>query len=234
MRRHTLVLSTLALLGLAGTALAQTLPALTIDAPATTVEIPAEPTLTLTLAAPTEVLFDAISTDGDAQLRVLHDGSFVAEDGDSGDGTNARLSAFLAAGTYQVVAYDYQYRATTVNLSAVTAPPIASAATLAPGAPATAIATPAGDWGRAASTEVALHVATAGSYTLTADTSDSTCSPEITVISGNQVQGWVISASSTGHAASDARALTAGDYTLRIRNWNGRACAMTVTVTPAS
>jgi hypothetical protein len=44
----------------------------------------------------------------------------------------------------------------------------------------------------------------------------------------------VISAPSTGQPASDARALTAGHYTLRIRSWNGHACPMTVTATPAS
>lgn len=233
MRRHTIMLCTLALVGFAGTALAQALPTLTAGAPATNAEIAAEPSMTLTLAAPTEVVFDAISTDGDAQLRITHDGSFVAEDGDSGEGTNARLAQFLAAGTYQVTVYDYQYRAIAATVTAATAPAMVAAATIAPGAPATTIVTPEGDWQRAATSEVSLTIATPGNYTLTADTTDEHCSPEILTVLNNQVEGWAISSSGSGHPATAVRALQAGTYSLRIRNWSGHACSMTVTATPA-
>lgn len=235
MRRHWMPLIAIALIGLAGTALAQTLPALTAGAPAVTGTVVADPSMTLTIATPQEVIIDAIASDStrDAQLRLMHDGSYVADDSDSGEGTNARLAHFLAPGTYQVVVWDYQYRAMTATVQAVPATPFVPVATIAPGAPPTTITTPEGDWSRAASVEVAVTVAAPGNYTLTATPSDATCSPEITVIHDMAVEGYTISGTGSGTPATANRAFVAGNYTLRIRNWWGHTCAMTVTVAPA-
>jgi hypothetical protein len=224
----------IALIGLGGTALAQTYPALTAGAPAVTGQVPADPSLTLTIDTAQEVIIDAVSTnDTDAQIRLMHDGSYVADDSDSGEGTNARLAQFLAPGTYQVVVWEYQYRAMAANVTAVTAPAFVPVATIAPGAPATAISTPEGDWQRAASVEVALAVAAPGNYTITATPGDAQCSPEIMVIHDMAVDGYTISGTGSGTPATAVRPLVAGGYTLRIRNWWGHTCNMTLTVAPA-
>ncbi len=234
MRKIGTTLIATALLGLAGTAIAQALPALTAGAPASSGQIAADPSLTLTIDTPQEVIIDAIAEGGmDAQLRLMHDGSYVADDSDSGEGTNARLAAFLAPGTYQVIVYEYQYRAMTASVQVTAAPAFTPVATIAPGAPATSINTPEGDWSRASSVEVALNVATPGNYTITATPSDEHCSPEIQVIRNMEVEGYTISNSGSGTAATAERALVAGAYTLRIRNWWGHACPMSVTVAPA-
>jgi hypothetical protein len=235
MRRTFMPLVVLALVGLAGTALAQALPALTAGAPAVTGQVAADPSLTLTIATPQEIIIDAIATDGgDAQIRLMRDGSYVADDSDSGEGTNARLAQFVSPGTYQIVVWEYQYRAMAANVQVTAAPAFTPVATIAPGAPATSISTPEGDWSRAASVEVALTVASPGNYTLTATPGDAQCSPEITVIHDTAVDGWTISGSGSGTPATAERALVTGNYTLRIRNWWGHACPMTVTVAPAS
>jgi hypothetical protein len=230
MRRTLTWLSIAALLGVGGTALAQALPALTAGAPPSDGTIAPDPALTLHVAEPSEIIIDAVATGVDAQLRLMHDGSFVAEDSDSGDGVNARLDQFLAPGDYQVIVYEYQYRAMSASVSAAVAPPMTPVATITPGATAAAIQTPEGDWARAASVEVGLDVATAGDYRLTAASTDAQCSPEITVIQNHAVQGFTIT-SSSGQPASDTRTLGAGHYTLRIRNWWNHPCAMSVTVT---
>jgi hypothetical protein len=225
----------LALVGLAGTALAQALPALTAGAPAVTGQVVADPSLTLTIDTPQEIIIDATATDGnDAQLRLLRDGSYVADDSDSGEGTNARLAQFVSPGTYQIVVWEYQYRAMAANVQVTAAPAFTPVATIAPGAPATSISTPEGDWSRAASVEVALTVASPGNYTITATPGDAQCSPEITVIRAMATEGYTISGSGSGTPATAERALVAGDYTLRIRNWWGHVCNMTVAVAPAS
>lgn len=239
MRRHWMPLIAIALIGLAGTALAQTYPTLTAGAPAVTGQVQADPSLTLTITTPQEIIIDAIAADPtrDAQLRLMRDGSYIADDSDSGDGTNARLAQFVSPGTYQVIVYEYQYRAMSATVQATVAPPFTPVATIAPGAPPTSITTPEGDWSRAASVEVAVTVATPGSYVLTAmpgtTPSDSMCSPEITVIHDMAVDGYTISNSGSGTPATATRELAAGNYTLRIRNWFGHTCPMTVTVAPA-
>jgi hypothetical protein len=233
MRRFGIPLCALALLALGGTALAQALPTLTAGAPPSAGNIVADPALTLTITEPTEVIFDAVATGVDAQLRLTRDGSYVAEDSDSGEGTNARLAQFLAPGTYSLIVYEYQYRAMTATVTAVVAPAMTAAATIATGAPPATIVTPEGDWARAATSEVALTVATPGNYTLTAATTDTACSPEIVVVHDHAVDGWAITAPGSGQPATAVRALQAGSYALRIRNWYGHACAMTVTAAPA-
>ncbi len=234
MRRTFSPLLALALTGLAGTALAQTLPALTVGAPPATGAVAADPSLTLTVDAAQEIIVDAIATDGgDAQIRLMRDGSYVADDSDSGDGTNARLAWFVAPGTYQIVVWEYQYRAMAANVQVTAAPAFTPVATIAPGAPPAAISTPEGDWSRAASVEVALSVATPGNYAITAIPGDAQCSPEISVIHDMAVEGYAISGTGSGTPATAERALVAGSYTLRIRNWWGHACPMTLTVAPA-
>ncbi|MFO0686057.1 MAG: hypothetical protein U0234_28610 [Sandaracinus sp.] len=235
MKKIGTMLVAMALVGLAGTALAQALPALTAGAPASAGQIAADPSLTLTIDTPQEVIIDAIAQGGmDAQLRLMHDGSYVADDSDSGDGTNARLAAFLAPGTYQIITYEYQYRPMTATVQVTQAPAFTPVATIAPGAAPAAISTPEGDWSRASSVEVALNVASPGNYTITAATSDEHCSPEIQVIRNMEVEGYTISNSGSGTPATAERALVAGNYTLRIRNWWGHSCPMTVSVAPAS
>lgn len=219
MRRSWMLLTVLALSGVAATVWAQTDPVLTPGAPPATATIAAEPRMTLTITEPTEVIIDAVAAGFDSQIRLERGGSYVAEDGDSGDGTNARLVSFLAPGTYDVVVYDYLYRAMTASVTATVATPMTPVATIAPGAPPTTVVSVEGDYARAASVEVALTVAAPGNHLLTLTTADSGCSPEITVIQANAVVGSVIQAPMSGQPATDTRALTAGAYTLRIRNW---------------
>jgi hypothetical protein len=238
MRRPWTLITALALVGGAATVVAQTAPALTPGAPPVEAAIAAEPNLTLTIAAPTEVIFDATATGADAQLRLEQNGTYIAEDSDSGDGTNARLARFLTPGTYNVIVWEYQYNAMTASVSATTAPAMTPVATIATGAPPTTVVSLEGDYARAASVEVALTVAAAGSFVLTATpTPDPSaviqCSPEITIIQNNAVVGDVISAPSSGQPATATRPLAAGTYTLRMRSWWNHACTMTLTVNPA-
>lgn len=54
------------------------------------------------------------------------------------------------------------------------------------------------------------------------------------MIRNMEVEGYTISNSGSGTPATAERALVAGNYTLRIRNWWGHSCPMTVSVAPAS
>jgi hypothetical protein len=103
-------------------------------------------------------------------------------------------------------------------------------ATIAPGATATVVHAPAGDGARAASVELTLNVAAAGTYRIDVVSSDGSVDPELSLI---QHAALVASDSDSGDGtnAQLVRALTPGAYTLRVRDWSNRAAALTVTVT---
>jgi hypothetical protein len=206
---------------------------LTIGAPAVTVTVAAAPRWTFTVAAPGEFQFDAIGMPADAQLSLLDsNGWAVTSDGDSGDALNARLAAFLAPGTYTVRVNEYNHAAATVQVSVTQLAPMTPVATIAPGAPPTTVTTPAGDWDRPSSAEVAITITTPGNYRINAAATNSTmCTSRIELIQNNAS----ITSNSYGGPDSSAQidqAMTPGTYTLRIRDTIYRACTHSVTVVP--
>ncbi len=224
----------LVLLALTGTALAQTAGALTMDA-AQSAHIAAQPSVTLTIDRPQEIIVDAIATDDrDAELRLMQGETIVADDSDSGDGTNARIAQFVAPGSYQVIVWERQHREMTSSVQVTAAPPLTPVATMAADGAATTVTTLEGDWARAASVEVTLNVASAGNYVITGTPAEPDCSPELTFIRGMRVDGAPIVGTGSGAAATATRALDAGTYTLRVRNWWGHARHVALAVTPAA
>lgn len=223
------------LLALTGTALAQAVPALTTEAPQTA-HIAAEPSLTLTIDAPQEIVIDAIasSDDRDAELRLMQGETIVADDSDSGEGTHARLAQFVAPGTYQVIVWERQYREMTSSIQVVAAPAMTPVATIAADGTSTAVTTPEGDWARAASVEVTLSVPTDGNYVITGTPSEQDCSPELTLIRQMRIEGAPLVGAGSGAVATATRALSAGTYTLRVRNWWGHARSVALAVAPAA
>jgi hypothetical protein len=210
----------------AAVAVAQTLPALTIGAPPTTVTAPAAPSLTLTLPAAAEVQLDAMGAPMDAQLLLMQGDSLITQDSDSGEGVDARIVTFLAPGTYQARVMEWRGRAMSARVQAQILPPMTPAARLAPGAPPTVIQTPQGDSPRAASAEATLTVAAPGNYRLDATSSGDA---ELMIIQNAAI---VAQDSDTGEGtnAQITRQLAPGVYTLRVRDYGNRASAITVTV----
>lgn len=227
-QRWTAPLTLLSLSGFAAVAVAQTLPAITVGAPPSPITVPAAPSLTLTLPAAAEVQIDAMGSPMDAQLLLFQSGSYIAEDSDSGEGTDARIVRFLPPGSYEVRLVEWRGRAMSARVQALILPPMTPAASIAPGAPPAVVQTPQGDSPRAASAEVTLNVATAGNYRLDAV---STGDAELMIIQANAI---VAQDSDTGEGtnAQIVRQLAAGAYTLRVRDYGNRASAITVTVVP--
>jgi hypothetical protein len=206
---------------------------ITLGAPAVTVTSVAAPRWTFVVATAGEYQFDATGMPQDAQLSILNsDGWTSASDGDSGPGLDARVAAFLAPGTYTIRVNEYNHAAAAITVAATALTAMTPAATIAPGAPPTTVTTPAGDWDRAASSEVAITIETPGSYRLSAAATDTTlCTPYITLIQNNAV----LTSNSYGgpnNSAQIDQQLTAGTYTLRLRDSSYRACTQTVTVAP--
>lgn len=222
-----------ALLGAGGTALSQVggPTPITPGAPPSNASVPASPSLTLTLAAPTEVQIDAVSTNGtDAQLVLLSGESVLVEDGDSGDGVNARIVTFLAPGTYAVQVWEWHHNAMTATVAAMALPPLTPAAAIAPGAPPAVVNTPASDNNRGASAEVTLTIAAAGNYTIDA------VSPGFDaqlVLIQNSAEVGRDSDSGGNNNARWTGPLTPGTYGVRVYDWLNRAAPITVTVAPA-
>lgn len=215
--------------GAAPTAQAANPTTLAIGAPAVSITAVAAPRWSFTVAAPGEYQFDAVGNPADAQLTILNDmGWAVASDSDSGDGLDARLATFLAPGTYEVRVHEFNHAGATVHVSAQQLTPMTPVATIAPGAPPTTVSTPAGDWDRPASAEVALTIAAPGNYRLNAR-GDSSCTSYMTLIHDNAV----VTTNSYGgpdQSAQIDQQLEAGTYTIRLRDTIERACTHTLTV----
>ena len=205
---------------------------LTVGAPAVTVTVAEAPRWAFTVAAPNEYQFDAIGMPQDAQLAVLDsNGWTLASDGDSGDGLNARLATFLQPGTYTVRVNEYNHVAASVQVSATPLAPMTPVASIAPGAPPTTVVSPAADWDRPSSVELAITIATPGNYRINATQSNDQCTSRIELIQNNAS----ITSNSYGGPNSSAQidqALQAGTYTLRVRDTIYRACTHSVTVVP--
>jgi hypothetical protein len=70
----------------------------------------------LTIATPGNYRLDATSS-GDAELMIIQAGAIVAQDSDSGDGTNAQITRQLAPGTYTLRVRDYGNRASAITVT---------------------------------------------------------------------------------------------------------------------
>jgi hypothetical protein len=214
-----------------GTALSQAGLAITAGGPPVTASVPAAPTLTLTIATPSEVQIDATSTGADAQL-VLTGPGVTVEDSDGGDGVNARIITFLAPGTYEVQVWEWRGGAMTANVAAMVLPPLTAAATITPGAPPAPVTAPAGDSNRASSAEVTVTIATAGNYTIDAVGPATGCDSQLVIVRDNAEVGRD-SDSGDENNARWTGPLTPGTYGVRVYDWINRACAINVSVTPA-
>ena len=227
-KRAVIVLVALGLAA-AGTAAAQTaLAPIAEGAPPSTLQVPAAPSATLTIAQPTEVQIDAMGAPMDAQLYLYSNGSLVTQDGDSGDGVDARIVTFLMPGTYEARVSEWQGRPMTVRVSAQQLAPMTPVASIAPGAPPAVVNAPQGDSARNASVEITLTIAAPGNYRIDATDPSGQFDPELMLIQGSQLLQQD-SDSGGNRAAQIVRQLTPGTYTLRVRDWINRACAITVT-----
>jgi hypothetical protein len=206
--------------------------AITVGAAPITVSTTAAPRWTFAVAAPGEYQFDAVGMPADAQLTLLDDNGWtVSSDSDSGDGLNARLATFLAAGSYTVRVNEYNHAAATVQVSVTQPAAFTPVATIAPGAPPTTVTTPSADWDRPSSAEVTINVAAAGRYRINAAATDgSMCTSRIELIQN----AASINSNSYGGPDSSAQLevdMSPGAYTLRVRDTIYRACTHSVTVT---
>ncbi len=95
---------------------------LTLGAPAT-VNIPAGDGpaghihLNLAITAPGPYTCDAISDGHDAQMAIIEAGNVLAQDSDSGEGTNARLTRDLTPGAYQIRLWEWLHRETQITVT---------------------------------------------------------------------------------------------------------------------
>ena len=205
--------------------------ALALGAPPITLQVPALPGYTLTVAQPGELQIDAIGAPMDAQLWLTQNGSIVTQDSDSGDGVNARIVAFVNPGTYEIHVGEWQLRPMTAQVQVQRLLPMTAVASIAPGAPPAVVNAPQGDSARNASVELTLTVAAPGNYRIDVTDPSGQFDPELMLIqNGALIQQD--SDSGGNRAAQITRQLAPGTYTLRVRDWINRAAAISVSVTP--
>lgn len=217
-------------LALAGTslALAQGLPAISVGAPAEALSLRAVAGLPLTIAEAGEYQIDALGGPRDAQLLVSSNGEVIAADDDSGEGTDARIIAFLAAGSYEVHVTERGGRAMTARVTAAEAPARVALRSVTPGAGLITVEVPAGASPREASVDVTLTIATAGRYRIDVAAAHA-LDAEVELISGRAL----LQADSSSGGLTNAqiiRELAPGEYTLRVRDAENRAGPLTINV----
>jgi hypothetical protein len=179
---------------------------------------------------PGEYQIDATGTP-DVQLLVLQGDRVVAEDSDSGEGTNARVVAFLAPGSYEARVFEWRGRALSGATQATALDLLSPAGAIAPNGAAQTVSTPAGEYRRAASAELTLDIATASNYRIDATTpSDAGRDAELLI----HRDGVVVAEDSDSGDANNAqivRQLEPGQYRVRVRDWVNRQAQISVTVT---
>jgi hypothetical protein len=199
-------------------------------APPSVIEVPAAPALTFTVERAAEYQIDGMGTP-DVQLLVLRDGNLVAEDSDSGDGTNARVVAFLAPGAYEARISEWRGRALSGQAQVQALELLAPVGTIAPNGRPQVVEAPAGDMRRAASAELTLDIRQAGNYRIDATTAgDAGRDAELLI----HRDGAVVAEDSDtgeGNNAQITRQLEPGQYRVRVRDWVNRAASISVTVT---
>ncbi len=203
---------------------------LALGAPASTVAVPAVPAFAFTADHPGEYQIDATGTP-DVQLLVVQGDRVVAEDSDSGDGTNARVVAFLAPGAYEARVFEWRGRALTGATQVTALELLTPVGAIAADGTAQTVTAPAGEYRRAASAELTLDVATAGNYRLDATTAtDAGRDAELMI----HRDGVVIAEDSDSGDANNAQithTLEPGQYRVRVRDWVNREAQISVTVT---
>ncbi len=216
-----------AALGGATLALAQALPPIAVDAPAQTLHVPEAPGAPFTIETAGEYQLDAASTELDVELAIVREDAIVASDSDSGDGTDARLTTFLAPGAYEAVVTERSGRATRATIRLAALPPRESAASIAPGGRAATVTVPESELARDASVDLGLTIAEAATYRI--DAGDETLDAELVLVQSGAV---LASDSDSGGStrAQIVRELTPGEYTVRVRDRLNRAGSLTVTV----
>ncbi|MBX7193817.1 MAG: hypothetical protein K1X94_17325 [Sandaracinaceae bacterium] len=202
---------------------------LVLGAPASTVAVPAVPAYTFNADHAGEYQVDATGTP-DVQLLVVQGDRVVAEDSDSGDGTNARVVAFLAPGSYEARVFEWRGRALTGATQVTALELLTPVGAIAPDGAAQTVSTPAGEYRRAASAELTLDIATAGNYRIDATTApDAGRDAEVMI----HRDGVVVAEDSDSGDANNAQIthqLEPGSYRLRVRDWVNRASQISVSV----
>jgi len=205
---------------------------ITVGAAPVTVVVAAAPHWSFVVETAGEYEIDATApAPQNVHLALLDErGWSLASDGDSGDGTNARIAMFLRPGTYSVRASEERHLAADVEVSATALDPLPSLATITPGMPPTTVESPAGEWHRAASVEVAITIVTAGTYRISAR-GGLECTSEMEL----RQDAGVLAESSNGGPNGTAQIdqpMQPGTYSLRLRDTIDRACTHSVTVAP--
>jgi hypothetical protein len=205
-------------------------PDLVVGAEPVIVHVPAAPRWAFTVARPGEYAIAVEGADANAQLRLFSGESVVMQAG-HGEATSPRLVTFLCAGDFEIQVSDWRSGALDAALSLSRLPPMTPAASIAPGDPAAIVACPSGASPREASTEITLAIATSGTYRIEASSPDGSRDAELALLEdGGLLQAD--SDSGEGTSAQIERALTAGSYTLRVRDWLNREASIHVVVAP--
>ncbi len=195
------------------------------------VAVPAVPAFNFTLDHPAEIQIDATGTP-DVQLLLLSGDSVINSDSDSGAGTDAQITTFLAPGTYEARVSEWRGRALDARIAVTEPEALTPVGALTTGRPSNVTA-PAGETRRAASVELTLQITTEGSYRIDATTAEgSGRDPELMIHRDGAVVGED-SDSGDGNNAQLVRTLTPGTYRVRVRDWVNREAAITVTLTRA-
>jgi hypothetical protein len=204
--------------------------ALQIGAAPAALQVPIPPSFDLTVAAAGEYQIDVTSTGSDPRVFLYQGESWVEDDDDGGEGTNARIVRFLTPGTYSVRVVELRARTMAAQVQARALDPLTPAGALTLGQPST-VQFPAYSYpsypedDRAASKALTLTIAAAGQYSCTA-TMDNDRRAKIALIQG----GNVLTTDDHGYNETNAsitQQLQPGAYVLRVwdSSWRGETNA---------
>lgn len=165
----------------------------------------------------------------DAQMKILQGANELAADSDSGGNFDALIARDFTPGAYIVRVWEWQHRAAAITVTCNPAAGIAQAGALALGTPST-VNVAAAD-GPAGQAEFDLNIEGEGSYQCRAHAAG----PDGSGLDGQMAilqNGAELASDSDSGGNYDAlitRDLTAGQYKVRVWEWQHRAAAITVT-----
>jgi len=206
---------------------------LTLGQPPASLAVPIPPSFTLTIAAPAEYQIDATGSPMDPELFMYQGDQLVEQNDDGGDGLNARIVRFLAAGTYSVRVVEHRARPMTAQVQAQQLQPLPPVGAVSVGQPLQVqfpdfplLQRPRNN--RDAAKSVTFTVAAPGQFTCGAVSSNGR-DAQMAIISN----GAIIAEdddSGEGNNAQITQQFAAGTYIIRVWDWIRRG-DMTITVT---
>jgi len=206
---------------------------LEIDADPAELAVPIPPSFDLEVTQPGEYQIDVVSPEEDPEIFLYLDEQRLENDNDGGEGLNARVVRFLAAGTYSIRVVEHRARPMTARVSARRLEPLTPVGRLNLGQPLQVqfpeiplLQRPRNirDAARAATLEITEE----GEYTCTASASNGR-DAIMALIRDGRVLGEDDDGG-TGDDAQITQRLTPGTYVVRVWDWIKRG-DMIITVT---